>query len=142
APSSPRPMSARSCAGPCATSRNQPRPRPREVRGMETASVAVGPDDVLAFWRAAGPAKWFTKDAAFDAEIRARFLPSYEAAAARRLGAWEATPEGACALVIVLDQFARNMFRDSVRTFAADPVAREVTGRALARGFDLQVPAI
>jgi uncharacterized protein (DUF924 family) len=104
------------------------------------ANPSIGPDEVLAFWRAAGPAKWFAKDAAFDAEIRARFLGLHEAAAARLLGSWEATPEGACALVIVLDQFARNMFRDSARAFAADPIAREVTQRALARGFDMQVP--
>src|SRR5262249_29385036 len=64
-----------------------------------------------------------------------RFLATYEAAAAGRL-AWDETPEGALALVIVLDQFPRNMFRGSPRAFAADPLARQVAGRAVARGFD------
>jgi len=100
---------------------------------MTTASIA----DVLAFWRAAGPDKWFTKDAAFDDEIRTRFLATYEAAATRAL-AWDHTAEGALALLIVLDQFPRNMFRGSARSFAADPLAREVATRAIARGFDLE----
>lgn len=98
------------------------------------------PQDVLAFWRAAGYAKWFGKDDAFDAEIRARFLPTYEAAAAGRLSAWEAGAEGALALTIVLDQFPRNMFRGDARTYAADPAARALVKRALARGFDQAVP--
>jgi len=96
------------------------------------------PQDVLAFWRAAGPDKWFTKDDGFDAEIRGRFLATYEAAAAETLG-WDDTPEGTLALLIVLDQFPRNMFRGSARAFAADPLAREVATRAIARGFDQQV---
>ena len=98
-------------------------------------------DDVLAFWRAAGPQKWFTKDAAFDAEITQRFLPTHRAAADGALSDWEATPEGAMALTIVLDQFPRNMFRNDDRAFATDMTARAVADRALARGFDRQVPS-
>ena len=97
--------------------------------------------DVLAFWREAGPDKWFAKSDAFDAEIRTRFLATYEAAAAGRLSEWEATPDGALALTLVLDQFPRNMFRHDPRAFAADPTARGVAERALARGFDGQFPA-
>ncbi len=93
-------------------------------------------ESILAFWRASGPDKWFKKDSAFDDDIRARFLDTYEAAAAGGLADWEATPEGALALVLVLDQFPRNMFRGSARAFAADPLARAVADRALARGFD------
>jgi uncharacterized protein (DUF924 family) len=96
--------------------------------------------NVLAFWRAAGPAKWFRKDAAFDEEIRARFLPSIAAAGGGRLAHWEATPEGALALVILLDQFPRNVFRGCAGAFAADPLARAVADRAIARGFDQRVP--
>jgi uncharacterized protein (DUF924 family) len=94
------------------------------------------PGEILAFWRAAGPDKWFEKNDAFDAEIRARFLDSYAAAAAGRLSAWEAEAESALALIIVLDQFPRNMFRGDARTYAADPLARAVADRAIARGFD------
>ena len=96
-------------------------------------------ETVLAFWRAAGPDKWFKKNTEFDAAIRENFLATHEAAANGELASWEVTPEGAYALVIVLDQFPRNMFRGSARAFAADPLAREVSGRALERGFDRQI---
>jgi uncharacterized protein (DUF924 family) len=95
--------------------------------------------DVLAFWRAAGEKKWFAKNDAFDADIKSRFLDTYEAAAAGKLSDWEATPESALALTLVLDQFPRNMFRRDARAFAADATARAVADRALARGFDRQV---
>jgi uncharacterized protein (DUF924 family) len=103
--------------------------------------VIASPQAVLAFWRVAGPDRWFKKDDAFDADIRRRFLETYEAAAASQLADWEATPEGALALAIVLDQFPRNMFRGSARAFAADPLARAVVDRALARGFDEMIEA-
>ena len=95
--------------------------------------------DVLAFWRAAGEKKWFAKNDAFDADIKSRFLDTYEAAAAGKLADWEGTPDGAVALTIVLDQFPRNMFRRDARAFAADATARAVADRALTRGFDRQV---
>lgn len=98
------------------------------------------PSAVLAFWRNAGHDRWFNKDVAFDDSVRARFIGTYEAAVAGKLNGWEATPEDALALVIVLDQFPRNMFRGSARAFAADPLARAVTDRALNRGFDRRVP--
>ena len=97
-------------------------------------------DAVLAFWRNAGPDKWFKKDSAFDDEIRARFLETHEAAARGGLAAWEATRDGALALVIALDQFPRNMFRGSARAFDADPLAVAVATRAIDRGFDLPLP--
>ena len=96
----------------------------------------MSPEAVIAFWRAAGPQKWFGKDAAFDREIAARFLTTHEAAAVGGLSEWEATPEGALALLVLLDQFPRNMFRGSARAFATDPLARAVADRAIARGFD------
>ena len=98
--------------------------------------MIASPTDVLTFWREAGPEKWFKKDTAFDEAIRTRFLETYEAAAAGKLADWEQTADGALALILVLDQFSRNMFRNDARTFAADPIARAVAGRALARGFD------
>jgi uncharacterized protein (DUF924 family) len=100
------------------------------------------PEAVLSFWRQAGADKWFEKDAAFDEDIRRRFLETYEAAAAGQLGDWEDTPAGSLALAIVLDQFPRNMFRGSPRAFAADPLACAVADRALARGFDHKVDPV
>jgi uncharacterized protein (DUF924 family) len=94
--------------------------------------------DVVTFWRAAGFDRWFNKDDAFDAEIKRRFLPTYEAAAAGQLRDWENTAEGALALLIVLDQFPRNMFRGDKRAFATDPLARAITAGALIKGFDAQ----
>lgn len=92
--------------------------------------------DVVSFWREAGPEKWFAKNEAFDAEITRRFLPAHETAAAGQLAGWEDTPEGVYALLILLDQFPRNMFRGSPRAFATDALAVEIAGRAIARGFD------
>lgn len=94
------------------------------------------PADILAFWREAGPARWFEKDDAFDAAIRARFLDAYEAAAAGALDGWRETAEGSYALILLLDQFPRNLFRGSPRAFATDEAARDVADAAIANGFD------
>jgi uncharacterized protein (DUF924 family) len=101
--------------------------------------VIAEPSAVLAFWRGAGEDKWFNKDTTFDNDVRL-FIDTYEAAAAEKLAGWADTPEGALALVIVLDQFPRNMFRGSARAFAADPLARAVASRAIDRGFDHDMP--
>jgi uncharacterized protein (DUF924 family) len=103
------------------------------------AAEVIGPTDVLAFWRAAGPDQWFERNAAFDSEIKRRFLSVWQAAERGKLAHWEETPEGALALVIVLDQFARNIFRGDRRTYATDGLARAVADRAIGRGFDRQV---
>jgi uncharacterized protein (DUF924 family) len=102
-------------------------------------TTPADPADILAFWRNAGRDKWFSKDEAFDSAIRDRFLATYTAAATGRLTTWEAAPEPTLALVIVLDQFPRNMFRGSARAFGADPIARAVADRAIARSFDQQI---
>jgi uncharacterized protein (DUF924 family) len=101
--------------------------------------------EVLDFWfgpvDARGPARreWFRKDAAFDAEIRGRFGPVHAADAARACEPWRASPEPMLALVVVLDQFSRNLFRDDARAFAQDAHARECARQALDRGDDLQL---
>jgi uncharacterized protein (DUF924 family) len=100
---------------------------------------AVPAAEVVAFWRDAGPEKWFAKDEALDLTIRQRFLATHEAAARGELASFEDTAEGALALVILLDQFPRNMFRGSPHAFVTDPLAREVAARALTRGFDRTV---
>jgi uncharacterized protein (DUF924 family) len=109
------------------------------LTGASAGRNAAAPAPVLAFWRAAGPDRWFAKDAGFDAEVAARFGGLPEAAAAGMLARWEDAAEGALALVIVLDQFPRNMFRGDARTYAFDAAARAVTVGALDRGFDRQV---
>jgi uncharacterized protein (DUF924 family) len=91
---------------------------------------------VLAFWREAGPRKWFSKDAAFDAEIRKRFEAPHFAAARRELDGWADTAEGALALLILLDQFPRNMYRGTAHAFATDPLARTIARALVASGGD------
>jgi uncharacterized protein (DUF924 family) len=101
--------------------------------------TSATPADILAFWRDAGPDRWYRRDDAFDAEVRRRFLDLWRQAAAGELSSWQANDDGALALVIVLDQFPRNMFRAQARTYAADALARDIARRALARGFDRDV---
>ncbi len=105
---------------------------------MTTPAEALA---VVAFWRGAGEAAWFAKDAAFDAEFRERFLALHERAAAGVLESWAATAEGSLALLILLDQFPRNCFRGSARVYGCDPLARAVARAALAAGHDRQVEA-
>ena len=99
----------------------------------------VAPSDILAFWRDAGPERWYKRDDAFDAELRRRFLGLWRQASAGELSSWEASDDGALALVIVLDQFPRNMFRGDIRTYASDGLAREVAHRAIERGVDAPI---
>ena len=107
---------------------------------MTASATTARPAEIVAFWRSAGPERWFEKDAAFDAEVRRRFLAAHEAAAAGKLTAWEQSAEGALALLILLDQFPRNMFRGEARAFATDPLARAVASRAILNGFDGALP--
>ena len=97
------------------------------------------PAEILAFWREAGHHRWYKRDDAFDAEVRRRHLGLWHDAAAGKLSSWEASDDGALALVIVLDQFPRNMFRGDARTYATDAPAREVAGRAIDRGVDARI---
>jgi uncharacterized protein (DUF924 family) len=102
---------------------------------------AYDPAEITQFWRSAGPERWFRKDPAFDAEIRARFEPAHMAAARRELDGWAATAEGALALLLLLDQFPRNLYRGTAHQFATDPLARAVATAALAAGRDRAVEA-
>lgn len=80
--------------------------------------------------------KWFERNDAFDQEIRDRFLAVYEHAAGGGVPAWRDEPRSSLALILTLDQFSRNMFRESPRAFSADPLAREVARDALDKKFD------
>ena len=96
---------------------------------------------IVAFWREAGTARWFAKDAAFDAEIARRFEPAHHAAARGELTGWAGTAEGSLALLLLLDQFPRNLWRGSAHAFATDPLALRIAREALAAGHDLATPA-
>ncbi len=94
---------------------------------------------VLRFWRDAGPDAWFRKDAAFDRDFHDRFLALHMAAARRELDAWSATPEGALALLVLLDQFPRNAFRGSGHMYATDALARHHARAMVEAGFDRRI---
>jgi uncharacterized protein (DUF924 family) len=79
---------------------------------------------------------WFKTDPAFDETLRRRFLGDYERAAAGAFQAWLDEADGALALVLLLDQLPRNLFRGSPRAFASDPLARDAARHAIGRGFD------
>ncbi|HTR18605.1 MAG TPA: DUF924 family protein [Candidatus Paceibacterota bacterium] len=92
---------------------------------------------VIRFWfEEATPSQWFRKDEKFDAEIRRRFLDVYEGAMKGELADWRKSPEGRLAEIIVLDQFPRNMFRNSPQAFAGDALALKFVQDAIAAGDD------
>ncbi|XIA67635.1 DUF924 family protein [Bradyrhizobium sp. TZ2] len=103
------------------------------------AEALVTPAGILAFWRDAGPDRWYTPDDAFDADVHRRFLDLWQKASTGELSSWETSDDGALALVIVLDQFPRNMFRGDAQTYASDALAREVANRAISRGVDARI---
>ena len=82
---------------------------------------------------------WFTKNPEFDQEVRSRFLIDYQQAAAGHLDDWKASPLGCLALIILLDQFPRNMFRGQPQTFATDPQALAYAQHTVAQGFDREL---
>jgi len=98
--------------------------------------MAALPADIIHFWRQAGPDRWFEKNRAFDDAIRLKFEPTHHAAARGEYDDWIETADGALALVILLDQFPRNLYRGSGHQFATDPLARKVAGEAIACGHD------
>ena len=97
----------------------------------ESAAVAA----VIEFWSQAGVERWFGKDAAFDRRFKERFLDFHMAAAARSHDAWLGAPDGALALLILVDQFPRNAFRGTAHMYATDPLARHFARRAQALGY-------
>jgi uncharacterized protein (DUF924 family) len=101
--------------------------------------LAAIPQDIIGYWREAGPRQWFAAKRAFDEAIRLKFEPVHHAAARGEYDAWTKTAEGCLALLILLDQFPRNLYRKSAHAFATDPKARAIARAAIAEGFDRQV---
>lgn len=96
--------------------------------------------DVLDFWFSDEmKPHWFAKSDAIDDRIRDDFADTWQAAHQRDLDGWAATPDGALALVIVLDQFPRNMFRGTGQAFASDDIALDHASAAVDSGFDRQI---
>ncbi len=100
------------------------------------------PHDVIECWLRHGPEAWFSRNEALDAEIEADYADLHFKASRCELSVWEETPEGTLALLLLLDQFPRNLFRGSAHSYATDPLARTTAHRALAKGFDKSVEPV
>ena len=119
---------------------------------MNTPDPDMTAAAVLAFWLGAHPidaaamarvqGQWFMKNEAFDAELRQRFGPTIDAALAGGLGDWPESAEGRLALLIVLDQFTRNVFRGDARSFSGDARALALAQEGIARGHDRAIPPL
>jgi uncharacterized protein (DUF924 family) len=103
-------------------------------RFAEPAASVAAAEAIVGFWRDAGRKTWFTKDLAFDEALRERFEASHHAAARGELAAWIESAESALALVLLTDQFSRQLWRGSAHAFATDPLARATAREAVARG--------
>ena len=107
-------------------------------------------DEILEFWFGKpddadyGKSRkvWFTKNPEFDDEVRSRFLNVHNQAAAGELDDWKTTPQGCLALIILLDQFPRNMFRGQPQAFATDSQALAYARHAVTQGFDKELPKL
>jgi len=97
----------------------------------------MAPEDLLNFWfYEIGRDRWFSDDRTLDQIVRERFLQVYEDAAAGKLKEWESTPEGMLALMLLLDQFPRRMFRGTSRAFETDELALDLARNAIIKHFD------
>jgi len=96
---------------------------------------------ILDFWfEESESSQWFQGGTGFDDAITARFLSTYEQAMTGEFDAWQESAEGALALIILLDQMPRNMFRGTPKAFASDDKALKISRHALAKGFDQDLP--
>jgi uncharacterized protein (DUF924 family) len=119
------------------------------IVGKVPESSRMLAESVLDFWfepelgsdKSAFQSRWFFPNPEFDRLCATRFLASYEDAAHGRLDDWTNEPRSCLALVLLLDQFPRNMFRGTARAFATDAKARELTRHALVSGFDRELSA-
>lgn len=106
-----------------------------------SSNESFPPQLILDFWFSEGMSKrWFTGGPELDEEIRSKFGKLVGLAQAGGLADWEAQPQSRLALVIVLDQFSRNIFRGKAKAFGGDARAQQLVTDALARGFDEQLP--
>ncbi|WP_299962659.1 DUF924 family protein [uncultured Roseobacter sp.] len=100
----------------------------------------AGPEDVLSFWLdEVSPGDWYKQSAALDSTIRARFSATWYSATEGRFSLWLTYPSGVLAYIILMDQFPRNMFRDTAEAFSTDRFALAAAKSAIDRGWDLKI---
>ncbi len=128
-------------------SENHASRREEELGAYEVYGVKTAPEEILDFWFGREGEEgygefqeaWFTKDPGFDREVRDRFEDVYEEAAAGRLDHWKDEAKSCLALIILLDQFPRNMFRGDPKTYATDEKALEAARHAVERAYDREL---
>jgi len=99
--------------------------------------MTIAPEEILNFWfMFVGPDRWFAEDPELDNQVREMFLTAHEAAVRGEMRKWEETPEGAIALLLLLDTFPRRMFRGTARVYATDDMALDIAREAIIRHFD------
>lgn len=100
----------------------------------------TGPEDVLSFWLdEVGQSRWYVQEEALDAEIRKRFLSTWEGACEGRYSLWLTYPSGSLAYIILMDQFPRNMFRGSSKAFSSDKAALAAAKCAIDKSWDMRI---
>jgi uncharacterized protein (DUF924 family) len=100
----------------------------------------IGPEDVLGFWLdEVGPAGWYKQDDALDAQIRDKFQDAWQGAMEGRYSLWLTYPSGTLAYIVLTDQFSRNMFRGSAKSFASDRMALAAAKSAIHKGWDMRI---
>lgn len=109
------------------------------LRPAEQLLSGLCPEDVIVFWKTAGPSQWFVRNPDFDRTFRERFLQAHLAAASGMLSHWETSPLGALALILLLDRFPRRAFRGTARMYATDPLARRYASQAVDGALDLRI---
>lgn len=109
------------------------------VENNGVRAVTISPEEVIEFWlEEVGSKNWFTSSTELDDKIRQRFLDTWKAASSGGLEEWECQLKGSLALLIVLDQFPRNLFRGDGRSFATDARARAVAKKSISKGYDMR----
>jgi uncharacterized protein (DUF924 family) len=107
---------------------------------MEGRGAMANPDEILSFWLdEIGPKGWYSGGEDLDQTIRDKFEETYQAACQGALSLWLTYPSGTLAYIILMDQFPRNMFRDTPKSYATDKVARAAAKAAIAKGWDLKI---
>lgn len=100
----------------------------------------VGPEEVLSFWLdEVGAARWYATDPSLDADIRERFLQTWQAACEGQFSLWLTYPSGTLAYIILMDQFPRNMFRGEARAFSSDRAALAAAKAAIDKNWDMRI---
>ena len=113
--------------------------------GDESSPAIAGttPSDILTWWiEEVGPEGWYAGGEDLDAEIRDRWGETYDTLLTGAFGLWLTGAGGSLAYILLTDQFTRNMFRGSERSFEADSLARAVAKAAIAKDWDLRIPGM